>query len=163
MQNELEVGVFFAVPEAEKFGLPIYRNAGDAGADLHVVLSGDELAQGYKTIYPDTRELLDTGIHLELPTNYYARIVHRSSTERRLRLRVVEGTIDTGYIGRIFVQVANTNSFPIDIKHGERVAQLILTPVVQAQFKQISEMKPTQRGTNGFGSTGAGAINGRQK
>lgn len=138
-----------------EFGLPKYRKSGDAGADLYVVLSMEDREQGL-TIFPGERKLLDTGIHIELPEGYYARIVHRSSTEKRYRLRVVEGTIDQGYRGRLFAQVSNDNTFPVTIKHGDRIAQLVILPIIQGSFEEVEELADSDRGEGGFGSTGRG-------
>lgn len=152
----LEVGVKFINKEAEKLGLPCYRYSGDAGADLHVCLDDEDREIGHKTIFPNERVKLPTGVHIELPEGYWGRITHRSSTEKRLRLRVVEGTIDNGYVGPLFVQVHNPNTYPIEVRHGDRLAQLILCPVIQAEFVAKDTLKTTDRNDKGFGSTGSG-------
>lgn len=138
---------------AREFGLPYHRKEGDAGADLYVVLSEEDRKDGL-TIFPGERKLLDTGLRIELPDGVYARITHRSSTEKRHRLRVVEGTIDQGYRGKLFAQVSNDNTFPVTIKHGDRIAQLILLPLIQANFIEVDELADSDRGEGGFGSTG---------
>jgi len=153
--KEVNVSVKFLNEEARAVGLPIYRYEGDAGADLHVILDDEDRKHGL-TIFPGERRIIPTGVALQIEQGYKARITHRSSTERRLRLRVVEGTIDNGYTGPIFVQVANENSFPITVNHKDRVAQLVIMPIIHGQFKEVHEFKPTERGANGFGSTGHG-------
>lgn len=151
--HSFKVKVLFVDEEAKRLGLPYYRHEGDAGVDLHVILGEDDRESGL-TIFPGERKLLDTGMHIELPFGYWARITHRSSTERKWRLRVVEGTIDQGYRGRLFTQVSNDNTFPIKIDHGARIAQLILMPIVMAKFVEVDELEGSGRGTKGFGSTG---------
>lgn len=149
----LEVKVKVVDQEVHKFGLPKYRKSGDAGADLFVILPKEERKEGL-TIFPGERKLLDTGLHVELPEGHYAQITHRSSTEKRFRLRVVGGTIDNGYRGRLFAQVSNDNTFPVTVQHGDRIAQLILMPLIQAEFVEVAELSDSDRGEGGFGSTG---------
>lgn len=150
------VEVFFASEEAKKFGLPKYGYDGDAGVDLHVILSGDDQKLGYKRIYPSERVLLSTGLHLDLPPGVFGRLIHRSSTERRHRLRVVEGTIDNGFKGLLYAQVANENTFYVDVYHGDRLAQLILSPILRGIYLETPELSKSDRGHQGFGSTGTG-------
>ncbi len=149
---KVDVGIKLIKEDAR---LPQHQHEGDAGADLYVYLDPDDREEGL-TIFPDQRELIATGLHVVLPTDIWARITHRSSTERRLRLRVVEGTIDNGYTGPLFVQVHNGNTFPIKVQHGDRLAQLILCPIIQGNFGVIDELPDTDRGASGFGSTGGG-------
>lgn len=151
-----EVKVKFLDEESAKLGLPFYRHDGDAGADLHVILDSNPRSRERelgKRIFPGERELLACGIALELPVGYWARIVHRSSTEKLHRLRVVEGTIDNGYRGALFVQVHNTNTFPVDIQHGDRLAQLIIHKIYQPKFVIVDSLTGSDRGEGGFGST----------
>jgi len=147
------IKVKFVDDEAKSLGLPHHRKAGDAGVDLHVILSPEDRDNGL-TIFPGERKLLDTGMHMEFPHGVFARISHRSSTERRRRLRVVEGTIDQGFRGRLFTQVSNDNTFPIVVEHGERLAQMILSPIVHGYFSEVTELADSDRGEAGFGSTG---------
>lgn len=148
-------GVKFLDPEAKKFGLPKFRYRGDAGVDIHVVLAPEDREHG-KTIFPGQREWLDSGLALAAHDGYWVRVVHRSSTEKRLRLRVIEGTIDSGFTGQIRAQVANENSFPVIVQHGDRVAQLIAGPLVQPDYFEVEQLPETDRSANGFGSTGRG-------
>lgn len=149
---KVEVGIKLIHEDAK---LPQHQHVGDAGADLYVYLDEKDRKEGL-TVFPGERELIATGLQLKLPEGYWARITHRSSTERRLRLRVVEGTIDNGYTGPLFVQVHNGNTYPINVQHGDRLAQLILCPIIQGNFHSITELPNTDRGANGFGSTGGG-------
>lgn len=147
------VSVLFTDPEAKRLGLPRYAKPGDAGADLFVVLPVEERETGI-TIFPGERKLLPTGIRVQLPRGYWARITHRSSTEKRHRLRVVEGTIDQGFRGDLFTQVSNDNTFPVHIEHGARIAQLILHPIIHGMFHEVDQLSASERGTSGFGSSG---------
>lgn len=151
-----QLQVKFTSEEARKFGLPKYAFKGDAGFDLRVILPESDREHG-TTIFPGERKLLDAGIQISLPDDHWGRITHRSSTERRLRLRVVEGTIDSGYTGPIYVQVSNDNTFPIKVQHGDRIAQMIVCPVIQVGIVETNQLPSTDRGSKGFGSTGFGA------
>lgn len=148
-----EVKVMFLDEEARKFGVPIYAYEGDAGVDLKLVLDKDEREHG-TTVYPGERKLLPCGLAMEIEKGWWGRITHRSSTERRLRLRVVEGTIDNHYHGPIFVQVSNQNSFPVHIAHGDRLAQMIFHRRNQVRFVVVDQLSGSERGEKGFGSSG---------
>lgn len=150
MKVDIDVKLLF-----EDAKLPTHHYDGDAGADLYVYLDPKDREEGL-TIFPNEREKIATGLCLGLPKGYWARITHRSSTEKRLRLRVVEGTIDNGYTGPLFVQLHNGNSFPIKFHHGDRLAQLILCPIIQGNYKIVDKLPETDRGNSGFGSTGGG-------
>ena len=126
--------------------LPGYGYPGDAGMDLAVV--------GSFVLNPGESRDLPTGIAVELPPGYWARITGRSSTLRKRGLFVNEGVIDEGYRGELLVYVTNRQSTPVVINHGDRLAQLILHPVHQAPPEWADELSPSARGANGFGSTG---------
>lgn len=127
--------------------------AGDAGIDLPVMLSKDEQSHGSKKVWPNEREMLHTGIIMEFPTGYYGRIIHRSSTEKIHRLRVIEGVIDD-YRGEILVQVHNQNTACVDVYHGSRIAQLILSKTCPFLIEYADKLRESDRGANGFGSSG---------
>jgi dUTP pyrophosphatase len=126
---------------------------GDAGIDLPVILSKEEQNHGSKKIWPGEREMLQTGLIMEFPVGYYGRIIHRSSTEKVSRLRVVEGIIDD-FRGPLFVQVHNQNTTSVDVYHGTRLGQLILSKTCPFQVVEANELRPSARGSNGFGSSG---------
>lgn len=138
---------------SKKLGLPKYVYFGeDAGFDIPVVLDEDSRKHGL-TIYPGDRILLHSGMMMEFPVGYWARIIHRSSTERRYRLRVIEGVIDD-YRGEIITQVHNMNTFPIVVEHGQKIAQMILCNVCPFEIVEANELRPSKRSGNGFGSSG---------
>lgn len=126
---------------------------GDAGIDLPVMLTEEEQKHGSKKIWPNEREMLHTGIIMEFPIGYYGRIIHRSSTEKIHRLRVIEGVIDD-YRGEILVQVHNQNTACVDIYHGSRIAQLILAKTCPFFIEHADKLRQSERGSNGFGSSG---------
>jgi len=126
---------------------------GDAGIDLPVILSEAHRKHGGIEVWPNEREILHTGIYMEFPVGYYGRIIHRSSTEKNHRLRVIEGIIDD-YRGEILVQVHNTNTCKVKVYHGDRLAQIILARTYPFPIEEAQELRPSARGSNGFGSSG---------
>lgn len=129
----------------------------DAGFDLHCFLTKDVRIQ------PGEMVNLPTGIHVEIPPALFGWITPRSSTEGR-GLRVVAAVIDPGYRGDLFIRVQNVKPQveegsarnDVRVKHGERLAQLILLPNIAPTIEMVGveELAPSARGTNGFGSSG---------
>lgn len=131
--------------------LPAYAHFTDAGADLTVV---EEV-----TLYPDESADVPTGLQIELPIGLWGLIHGRSSTLRKLELYVNPGIIDNGYRGPLFVYVRNIGKKPVTVMPGDRLAQLILLPYVQPVIVEVDQLEASDRGSNGFGSTGLrGAI-----
>lgn len=132
--------------------LPAYETAGAAGADLRADLSG----QGPLVLAPLERALVSTGLRIELPEGYEMQIRPRSGLALRhgITLLNTPGTIDSDYRGPLGVIVINLGQEPHEILHGERIAQAVVAPVVQARFEPVDELGPSARGAGGFGSTG---------
>ncbi|WP_105036637.1 dUTP diphosphatase [Cryobacterium aureum] len=129
--------------------LPNYAHPGDAGADLH---AAEALVLG-----PGTRALVATGVSIALPDGFAAFVVPRSGLAIKHGITIVNapGTVDAGYRGEIKVALLNTDlneSFTIAV--GDRIAQLIVMPVARATFIAVGKLPGSQRGENGFGSTG---------
>lgn len=137
---------------SKKLGLIKHAYDGDAGIDLPTILPVSDREHGL-TIFPGERVMLQTGLRMAFPKGYWGRIIHRSSTEKKYRLRVIEGVIDD-YRGPLLVQVNNMNSFPITVQHGQRMAQLILAKTASFKAREVTTLPPSERGTNGFGSSG---------
>ena len=125
---------------------PSFAYEGDAGMDLAV--------QGEHRIMPDERVDLPTGVAIQLPEGYYARLVGRSSTLRKRGLFVFEGIIDQGYRGPLFVYVENKTRTPIVVANGSRIAQIIVQPIVQPVLTKVDQLDDSERGAKGFGSSG---------
>jgi dUTP pyrophosphatase len=140
-------------PEAEAIGVPRNAYESDAGMDLHCILKPEDREHGL-TILPGTKVKLPTGIAIALPHTHWARITHRSSTEAKLHLRVVDGTIDGGYRGALYVQVNNPNTWPVTVHHKSRIAQLICHRIHRPVWQVVDELPNSDRGTSGFGSSG---------
>lgn len=129
--------------------LPTYSHPGDAGADLHA-------AEAF-VLAPGERALVGTGVSIALPDGYAAFVVPRSGLAAKHGVTVVNspGTVDAGYRGEIKVCLLNTDSAAaFTVAVGDRIAQLIVSPVVRAQFIPVERLPGSQRGDGGFGSTG---------
>ena len=133
--------------------LPAYEHPGDAGMDLRARVSV-ELAPGERALVP-------TGIAIALPAGLAAFVLPRSGLALRHGLGMVNapGTIDAGYRGEISVICINHDlREPIRIERGERIAQLVVTPVVTARLVEVVALPGSHRGDGGFGSTGLGTV-----
>lgn len=129
--------------------IPTYAKAGDAGADLY--------ALNEVTLPPGQRALIKTGIAIAIPFGFVGLVHPRSGLGLKNGVSVVNtpGTIDSGYRGEIGVVLINhdlENSF--EVKKGDRIAQLVIQKVENAQFKIVNELPASQRATGGYGSTG---------
>ena len=132
--------------------VPAYEHPGDAGADLVTTIDA--------TLAPGERALLPTGIAIALPPGYAAFVHPRSGLATRHGVSLVNapGTVDAGYRGEIKVSVINLDrSAPVTFRRGDRIAQLVIQPVVRATFHEVGQLPGTARGAGGFGSTGGHA------
>ena len=134
----------------EKASLPVYSSAAAAGADLRACLKEDIV------IAPGKTEMISTGLAMEVPEGYAGLIYARSglASKRGLAPANKVGVIDSDYRGEIMVALHNHSEESAVISHGERIAQLIITPYLTAEFTETEELQDTARGTGGFGSTG---------
>lgn len=134
--------------------LPDYATLGAAGADLRLNLPD----RGEVTLAPGARALLPTGLALALPDGVEGQIRPRSGLAHRHGVTVLNapGTIDADYRGHVQIMLINLGQEPVTLSHGERIAQLILAPVLRAGFRPAARLGATGRGQDGFGSTGRG-------
>ena len=134
----------------EKAILPTYGSVQAAGADLYACLDTD------LTIAPGETAFVPTGFAMELPVGYVGLIYARSglACKRDLAPANKVGVIDSDYRGEFIVALHNHGKNPQTISHGERVAQLVITPVLNVSFMEAEELSDTQRAAGGFGSTG---------
>ena len=135
------------VLEPTKVDLPEYMTKDSAGCDL--TNNG-----GQVTLLPLDRAFINTGVHIQLPEGYEAQVRGRSGLNRDHGIVVPTGTIDADYRGEIRVVVYNLSREPYIIKPGDRIAQLVICPVVQADWQLVEHLDKTDRGEGGFGSTG---------
>lgn len=136
-------------------GLPKYETPGAAGADLRANFPMDQRAAGY-VLRPMERWICPTGLRLEIPVGYEVQIRPRSglALKHGISLPNTPGTIDSDYRGPLGVLLINLSEEPFHINHGDRVAQMIVAPVIQAGFRLTQALSDTARGEGGFGSTG---------
>lgn len=136
-------------------GLPAYATPGAAGADIRANLPLADRAGGV-TLASMQRLVVPTGLRVEIPAGFEIQIRPRSGLALRhgISLPNTPGTIDSDYRGPLGVLLINLGSEAFTIAHGDRVAQLIVAPVVQAGFVDADVLGDTARGHGGFGSTG---------
>lgn len=135
--------------------LPAYETPGAAGADIRANLPPEMRAAGF-TLAPMQRAICPTGLRVEIPPGFEMQIRPRSglATKQGITLPNTPGTIDSDYRGPLGVALINLGPEPYTIQHGDRVAQMIVAPVVQASFAVVEALSDTERGEGGFGSTG---------
>ena len=130
--------------------LPTFGSNEAAGADLYACLEQDV------TIAPGETVFVPTGLAMELPRGYAGLIYARSglACKRGLAPANKVGVVDSDYRGEFIVALHNHGSQPQTISHGERIAQLVVTPVLIPEYIEVETLSDTQRGTGGFGFTG---------
>ncbi|MCA3443616.1 MAG: dUTP diphosphatase [Rhodobacter sp.] len=138
-------------------GLPSYQTAGAAGADIRANLRPGDRETGF-ILDPMRRAIVPTGLRMEVPAGFEVQIRPRSglALKHGITLPNTPGTIDSDYRGPLGVLLINLGDEPYTIHHGDRIAQLIVAPVVQARFEAVAALTATARGDGGFGSTGRG-------
>ncbi|MFN3643715.1 MAG: dUTP diphosphatase [Gemmobacter sp.] len=144
------------LPEADPaVPLPGYATAGAAGADLRANLPAAQRAAGL-VLAPGARVLVPTGLCMALPEGFEAQLRPRSGLALRhgVTLLNAPGTIDADYRGAVGVVMVNLGDAAYVIRHGARIAQMVIAPVVRAGFVAAAELDGTGRGAGGFGSTG---------
>ncbi len=135
--------------------LPSYETPGAAGADLRANLAPEDRATGL-VLDPMGRAVVPTGLRVEIPPGYEMQIRPRSglALNHGISLPNTPGTIDSDYRGPLGVLLINLGAEPYTIRHGDRIAQAVIAPVVQAGFRLARDLSGTVRGAGGFGSTG---------
>jgi dUTP pyrophosphatase len=132
--------------------VPSYQTSEAAGADIRACLAD----KNDLVIAPGKRVLIPTGLALEIQAGFEIQVRPRSGLSFKTALLVVNspGTIDSDYRGEIKIIMGNFGDNEEVIKHGDRIAQLVMAPVIQAEFMEVSHLNQSDRGTGGFGSTG---------
>jgi len=139
------------LPHGAGLPLPAYATAGAAGMD---VVSAETV-----TLAPGARHAVATGLALAIPPGYEIQVRPRSGLALKHGVSVpnTPGTIDSDYRGELKVILINLGDEPFAIQRGDRIAQLVLAPVVQAAWAEVADLDSTGRGEGGFGSTGGHA------
>jgi dUTP pyrophosphatase len=146
---EIQVAIR-VLPHGEGLELPAYATAGAAGCDLRAAVSS------VLVIGPGERALVPTGLAVAIPEGFEGQVRMRSGLALRkgLILPNAPGTIDSDYRGELCVLVANIGAEAVEIARGDRIAQLVFSPVARATLERVVALPPSSRDTGGFGSTG---------
>lgn len=141
---------FKKLPHSKDLPLPGYETKSAAGMDIRAALVKPI------TLKAGERILIPTGLKMALPEGYEAQIRPRSGLAIRNGITMLNspGTIDSDYRGEVKVIAINHGQQDFEINHGDRIAQMVIAPVVQLPIKEVSELDETVRGEGGFGSTG---------
>lgn len=139
------------LPHGEGLDLPVYATDGAAGMD---VLASEDV-----TLAPGARHAVATGLAVAIPEGYEIQVRPRSGLALKHGISVpnTPGTIDSDYRGEVKVIMINHGDAPFAIARGDRIAQLVLAPVVRAGWEEVADLDDTARGAGGFGSTGGHA------
>lgn len=137
--------------------LPSYETAGAAGADVRANLPAEARETGM-ALAPGARALVPTGLRVAIPEGYEVQVRPRSglALKHGIGLANAPGTVDADYRGPLGVILVNLGAEPFTVRHGERIAQLVVAPVARAAFAEAAALGDTARGAGGFGSTGRG-------
>jgi dUTP pyrophosphatase len=133
---------------SQKSIIPTYMTGGSSGMDLY---SAEE-----KIIPPGKWEVISTGIAVEIPYGYEGEVRSRSGLAKNYGVFVLNspGTIDSDYRGEVKVILMNLGDEPFKVNVGDRIAQLVISPVVHAEITEVEELSSTERNDGGFGHTG---------
>ena len=154
--SRVEVGIEH-LPHGAGLPLPVYATDLAAGADLHAAVA----AEAPLALEPEERAAVPTGLRMMLPEEYEAQIRPRSGLALRHGVTVLNapGTIDADYRGEVLVLLVNLGRETFLVRRGERIAQLVLAPVVRARWRtSAGDLEGTGRASGGFGSTGSGPL-----
>ena len=140
------------LPHGEGLPLPAYQSAHAAGLDLLAAVPED----APMILRPGKHALVPTGLIVALPPGFEAQVRPRSGLAARHGVTVLNapGTVDADYRGEVGVLLINHGSEPFVVRRGERIAQLVIARVAQAQLQPVDVLPPTSRGSGGWGSTG---------
>ena len=140
------------LPHGEGLPLPAYQTEGAAGADLRAALPEGEPV----VLAPGDKAMIPTGLKMAIPEGFEVQVRPRSglAAKRGVTCLNTPGTIDWDYRGEVHVILINHGKEPFTVERGERIAQMIVAPMVQAQFETVTTLPDTERGEGGFGSTG---------
>lgn len=128
--------------------MPTRAHETDAGLDLY--------AERGAVVYGESAEVFDTGVHIEIPAGYAGFLKSKSGLNVKFDI-TSEGVIDSGYTGSIKVKLYNNGKYPFYVNKGDKITQLVILPIETPELELVEDLeqfKKTERGNNGFGSTG---------
>ena len=140
------------LPHGEGLPLPAYETEHAAGMDLRAAVPED----GPLTLRPGDRHAVPTGLSMAIPPGFEGQVRPRSGLAARSGVTCLNspGTVDADYRGEVKVILINLGEEAVTIRRGDRIAQLLISPVVQAKWREVEALDDTARGEGGFGSTG---------
>ena len=141
---------FKKLAHAQDLPLPSYESAFAAGMDIRAALENPI------TLQPGERQLIPSGLKMAMPQGYEAQMRPRSGLAYRHGITMLNtpGTIDADYRGELKMLAVNLGEEEFTINHGDRIAQMVIAPVIQAEVNEVETLSETDRGDGGFGSTG---------
>jgi dUTP pyrophosphatase len=141
------------LPHGQGLPLPAYESAHAAGMDLRAAVPEDQPL----TLRPGDRHAVPTGLAMAIPPGFEGQVRPRSglALKRGVTCLNSPGTVDADYRGEVHVILVNLGAEDFVIRRGERIAQLLISPVAQAAWREVESLDETARGAGGFGSTGA--------
>lgn len=147
--NRPEIAIV-RLPHAADLPVPAYETAHSAGMDLRAALVAPI------DLHPGERKLIPTGLKIAVPVGFEAQVRPRSGLAIKQGITMLNspGTIDADYRGEVMVIAINHGQEAVRFNHGDRIAQLVVAPVVQVSIREVNELDATDRGEGGFGSTG---------
>ncbi len=147
--QEVVIAVKRMRPNCADIPLPRYMSSGAAGLDLCAALDAP------LTLRPGTRALVPTGLAVELPDGYEAQVRPRSGLAWRSGITLLNtpGTIDSDYRGEVMVVMVNLGDADYTIRRGDRIAQVVVSPVTRAAVREVDDLGSSARGAGGFGHT----------
>lgn len=126
--------------------VPAYAHPGDAGLDLYAV---------WGALVTDETVLIHTGVAVAIPDGHVGLVCPRSGlSQYGVTVANAPGVVDSGYRGELMVRLTTTSSTPYEVHRGDRIAQMLIVPIVRLEITVVDQLDDTERGANGFGSTG---------
>jgi dUTP pyrophosphatase len=146
----MKIGITRLSPATKDVPLPAYATDGSAGMDVRAAVEAD------MTVAPGETVLVPTGFAMAVPTGHEAQVRPRSGLAIKHGIGVLNspGTIDSDYRGEVRIILSNFGKEPFVIRRGDRIAQMVIAPVVRAEWDERDTLEDTRRGTGGFGHTG---------
>jgi len=150
VQQEIIIRIARVDKNAKDVPLPAYATDGSSGMDIHAAVASDTILK------PGETSLIPTGFTIEVPNGLEAQVRPRSGLAIKHNVGVLNtpGTIDSDYRGEVKVILTNFGKTDFTVRRGDRIAQLVIAPVVRARWQEVDDLKTTNRGSGGFGHTG---------
>ena len=149
-QPLLSVKILRLHPENTDIPLPAYATEGSSGMDIHAAVEDEVILK------PGETDLIPTGFTIEIPAGYEAQIRPRSGLAIKHNIGILNspGTIDADYRGEVKIILTNFGHIPFTVRRGDRIAQMVICPVVRIAWDEVHTVQKTDRGAGGFGHTG---------